>query len=85
MTTLQQNNEPNYTEYDCNTLLDYISNVPTLSNLLGGDPSQWRLSEIGTGAINYVYLITGVKRCIIVKQVRVGNFNQIIVGRQLLT
>ena len=46
----------------------YVSSVPKLAYILGGEPSDWTADEVGDGNINFVYIVRGPKASIVLKQ-----------------
>lgn len=50
------------------TLPNYLAGkLPSTLNL-GGDPEQWKVTEVGDGNLNMVFIVKGTKKTIIVKQ-----------------
>ena len=50
------------------TLPDYLAAFPDLKALLGGEKSAWQIREVGDGNLNLVFIVTGPKTQLCVKQ-----------------
>jgi 5-methylthioribose kinase len=50
------------------TLAAYLSGIPTVRAILGGDESQWNVSEVGDGNLNLVFIVKGPQGGVAVKQ-----------------
>ena len=50
------------------TLAAYLSGIPTVRAILGGDESQWNVSEVGDGNLNLVFIVKGPMGGVAVKQ-----------------
>lgn len=50
------------------TLAAYLSGISRLRMILGGDPSQWSIAEVGDGNLNLVFIVRGPSGGIAVKQ-----------------
>lgn len=50
------------------TLGAYLSNIPRVRMILGGEPSQWRVTEVGDGNLNLVFIVKGPHGGVAVKQ-----------------
>ena len=48
-----------YRPLDVDTLAPYLAEQPALCARLGGDPSSWRVEEVGDGNLNLVFLVRG--------------------------
>lgn len=57
-----------YQTLDEQSLLIYLSNLPSIPQQLGGKMSEWQASEIGDGYLNFVFLVEGPKGKLCVKQ-----------------
>jgi 5-methylthioribose kinase len=57
-----------YRALDDWTLAAYLARVPAISSRLGGDPARWRVSEVGDGNLNLVFIVEGPKGDACVKQ-----------------
>ena len=57
-----------YTPQSTATLASYLANVPAVSAILGGDTSDWTVSEVGDGNLNLVFIVKGPKGGVAVKQ-----------------
>ncbi|MBR0959683.1 S-methyl-5-thioribose kinase [Bradyrhizobium japonicum] len=49
-------------------LRDYLAGVPGLKALLGGEAASWRITEVGDGNLNLVFIVKGARGGIAVKQ-----------------
>ncbi|MBR0775851.1 S-methyl-5-thioribose kinase [Bradyrhizobium diazoefficiens] len=49
-------------------LRDYLAGQPDLAALLGGEPASWAITEVGDGNLNLVFIVTGGRAGIAVKQ-----------------
>ena len=56
-----------YQPHDEASLPAYIATIPKLAALLG-PPGSWRISEVGDGNLNLVFIATGAQGSLIVKQ-----------------
>src|SRR4051812_13611831 len=50
------------------TVAGYLAGLPAISDRLGGDPSSWRVREVGDGNLNLVFLVEGASGDVCVKQ-----------------
>ena len=50
------------------TLAAYLSGIANAGAILGGDPSAWRVAEVGDGNLNLVFIVKGPKGGVAVKQ-----------------
>ena len=50
------------------TLAAYLSGIDNAGAILGGDPSAWRVAEVGDGNLNLVFIVKGPKGGVAVKQ-----------------
>jgi 5-methylthioribose kinase len=57
-----------YRALDDRTLAAYLAQVPAISSRLGGDPARWRVSEVGDGNLNLVFIVEGPEGDACVKQ-----------------
>ncbi|MGY3035656.1 5-methylthioribose kinase [Bradyrhizobium sp. USDA 4354] len=49
-------------------LRDYLAGLPDLKGRLGGEPASWRITEVGDGNLNLVFIVKGDSGGIAVKQ-----------------
>src|SRR3954451_14904146 len=49
-------------------LRDYLAGVPELAALLGGQPEDWSITEVGDGNLNLVFIVKGASGGLAVKQ-----------------
>src|SRR5690348_5185522 len=54
---------------DSSTIADYLKGVQHVATELGGDSADWKVFEIGDGNLNFVFLVQGPKKSVILKQV----------------
>lgn len=59
---------PDYQTLDEQSLLVYLSRLPSVADRLGGNVADWRASEIGDGYLNFVFLVEGLRGKVCVKQ-----------------
>ncbi|MEK0083271.1 S-methyl-5-thioribose kinase [Benzoatithermus flavus] len=57
-----------YRALDDRTLAAYLAGLPAIRRRLGGDPESWRVSEVGDGNLNLVFIVEGPDGDICVKQ-----------------
>lgn len=57
-----------YRALDDKALAAYLAEQPAIRRRLGGDPSAWRVSEVGDGNLNLVFIVEGPEGDICVKQ-----------------
>ncbi len=57
-----------YRPLDVDTLAPYLAEQPELRARLGGDPSGWRVEEVGDGNLNLVFIVRGPGGGLCVKQ-----------------
>lgn len=50
------------------TLADYLAELPVIRTRLGGHPEDWRVSEVGDGNLNLVFIVEGPAGDLCVKQ-----------------
>ncbi|WP_373506326.1 S-methyl-5-thioribose kinase [Aestuariivirga sp.] len=57
-----------YAPQSAATLAAYLSCIPRVCAILGGDPSAWRIEEVGDGNLNLVFIVKGPMGGVAVKQ-----------------
>ena len=57
-----------YRILDANSVGDFIAGVAPLRRRLGGRPSDWRVSEVGDGNLNLVFIVEGPEGSACLKQ-----------------
>jgi 5-methylthioribose kinase len=57
-----------YQALNSDTLATYLANIESVSNALGGEASSWSIKEVGDGNLNLVFIVSGEKSTLIVKQ-----------------
>ena len=50
------------------TLAAYLSGIDAVRRILGGDPAQWTVAEVGDGNLNLVFIVKGPEGGVAVKQ-----------------
>ncbi len=65
---LNASRQPEYRILRDADLRDYLAELPAVTALLGGSPTDWSISEVGDGNLNLVFIVKGTKRGIAVKQ-----------------
>ncbi|MCB2011153.1 MAG: S-methyl-5-thioribose kinase, partial [Geminicoccaceae bacterium] len=59
---------PGYRPLSEATLCDYLATLAEIGARLGGSPGDWRVSEVGDGNLNLVFIVEGPAGDICVKQ-----------------
>src|SRR5215469_5408677 len=59
---------PAYAPVDGSRLASALAAIPTVRERLGGDPSAWRIREVGDGNLNLVFIAEGPDKGVVVKQ-----------------
>ncbi|HAT1684034.1 TPA: S-methyl-5-thioribose kinase [Klebsiella oxytoca] len=57
-----------YKPLTCDTLPNYLASRLTSACEPGGKPEEWKVSEVGDGNLNMVFIVQGTLKSIIVKQ-----------------
>jgi 5-methylthioribose kinase len=57
-----------YRALDDRTMAAYLAEQPAIRRRLGGEPSSWRVSEVGDGNLNLVFIVEGPEGDLCVKQ-----------------
>jgi len=57
-----------YAPVDGSRLAGALGQVPALRERLGGEPSLWRIREVGDGNLNLVFIVEGERDGVVVKQ-----------------
>ncbi len=57
-----------YRPLDEKSLADYLTGIPHVTKTLGGEPSVWRIREVGDGNLNLVFIVEGPAGGVVVKQ-----------------
>src|SRR5262245_21877760 len=57
-----------YAPLDDKTLPGWLASIPPAAARLGGAPDSWRVSEVGDGNLNLVFLVDGPAGGLCVKQ-----------------
>ena len=59
---------PGYIKQDEHNLPQTLATSKTVSDVLGGTPADWTVSEVGDGNLNLVFIVKGPKGGVAVKQ-----------------
>jgi 5-methylthioribose kinase len=59
---------PGYRPLDDRLLIPFLAGAPLVSTHLGGQPQDWKASEVGDGNLNLVFLVEGPEGGVCVKQ-----------------
>ncbi len=57
-----------YQPLDEQRLAAYLAAIPSVPVLLGGEPGDWRVREVGDGNLNLVFIVEGPAGGVVVKQ-----------------
>jgi len=57
-----------YAPVDGSRLAGALGEVPAVRERLGGEPSRWRIREVGDGNLNLVFIVEGEREGVVVKQ-----------------
>src|SRR5258707_1716578 len=58
----------NYRPLDDKSVISFVSQIESVTDALGGSPESWRAREVGDGNLNLVFIVSGAKGAVIVKQ-----------------
>ena len=50
------------------SVTDFLADVPGIKELIGGGPQAWTIEEVGDGNLNLVFIVSGLKAAVVVKQ-----------------
>lgn len=59
---------PGYAPQKPETLAHYLAGIAAVRRILGGEPSQWQVAEVGDGNLNLVFIVKGPAGGVAVKQ-----------------
>ncbi|MBV8214352.1 MAG: S-methyl-5-thioribose kinase [Verrucomicrobia bacterium] len=59
---------PEYRALDEKSVAGFVSQIQTVRETLGGSPETWGAREVGDGNLNLVFIVTGTKGAVVVKQ-----------------
>jgi 5-methylthioribose kinase len=59
---------PTYAPVDGSRLAGALADIPPVRERLGGEPSSWRIREVGDGNLNLVFIVEGSHDGVVVKQ-----------------
>src|SRR5258708_13299492 len=62
------NGFPNYRPLDDKSVISFVSQIEPVTDALGGSPKSWQAREVGDGNLNLVFIVSGAKGAVIVKQ-----------------
>jgi 5-methylthioribose kinase len=57
-----------YAPVDGSGLADALARIPAVRERLGGEPSDWRIREVGDGNLNLIFIAEGPAAGVVVKQ-----------------
>jgi 5-methylthioribose kinase len=57
-----------YRPLDANSVIRFASQLEPVTEALGGSSDSWQAREVGDGNLNLVFIVTGAKGAVIVKQ-----------------
>src|SRR5574337_1117192 len=57
-----------YAPVDGSRLVGALAQIPAVRQRLGGEPSEWRIREVGDGNLNLVFIVEGLRDGVVVKQ-----------------
>jgi 5-methylthioribose kinase len=57
-----------YRPLDAASIPPFLASLPTVAARLGGKPGDWKVSEVGDGNLNLVFLVTGLAGGVCIKQ-----------------
>jgi 5-methylthioribose kinase len=57
-----------YAPVDGSRLAGALAEIPSVRGRLGGEPSEWRIREVGDGNLNLVFIVEGESDGVVVKQ-----------------
>lgn len=59
---------PGYAPQRPETLASYLAGIAAVRRILGGEPGQWQIAEVGDGNLNLVFIVKGPAGGVAVKQ-----------------
>jgi 5-methylthioribose kinase len=59
---------PEYHPLDENSVISFVGQIQPVREALGGNPETWRMREVGDGNLNLVFIVTGEKGAVVIKQ-----------------
>jgi 5-methylthioribose kinase len=59
---------PEYRPLDENSVIDFVGQIQPVREALGSNPATWRMREVGDGNLNLVFVVTGEKGAVVIKQ-----------------
>ena len=59
---------PEYRPLDENSVIGFVGQIQPAQEALGGSPETWRVREVGDGNLNLVFIVTGEKGAVVIKQ-----------------
>ena len=57
-----------YRPLDANSVISFVSQLEPVTEALGGSRENWQAREVGDGNLNLVFIVTGTRGAVIVKQ-----------------
>jgi len=59
---------PEYRPLDENSVIGFVGQIQPVREALGSNPETWRMREVGDGNLNLVFIVTGEKGAVVIKQ-----------------
>ncbi|MBV9874285.1 MAG: S-methyl-5-thioribose kinase [Verrucomicrobia bacterium] len=59
---------PEYRPLDEDSVIDFVGEIQPVREALGSNPETWRMREVGDGNLNLVFIVTGEKGAVVIKQ-----------------
>jgi 5-methylthioribose kinase len=59
---------PEYRPLDENSVISFVGQIQAVREALGCSPETWRMREVGDGNLNLVFIVTGEKGAVVIKQ-----------------
>ncbi|MBV8226577.1 MAG: S-methyl-5-thioribose kinase [Verrucomicrobia bacterium] len=59
---------PEYRPLDEDSVISFVGQIPPAREALGDSPQTWRMREVGDGNLNLVFIVTGEKGAVVIKQ-----------------
>jgi 5-methylthioribose kinase len=59
---------PEYRPLDEDSVIGFVGQIQPVREALGSNPETWRMREVGDGNLNLVFIVTGEKGAVVIKQ-----------------
>ena len=59
---------PEYRSLDPKSVIGFVSQIQPAREVLGSSPENWQTREVGDGNLNLVFIVSGTKGAVVVKQ-----------------